>query len=233
MSLCEYFFHHTRNGLILCGDSLEAAKGLCNECSLNRKGITTIRPDNLDSIHHIGSDNEGTLDELESTESDSDSEFHETALFAETMTSMAAYLLSVSNHNMTLLARLLPQIHDSLQEQFFYVKTSNAGSGYNTEADSMVDCGALASSTASTRKSSTSSSLGKRVRHDREQDDEDEDEEDERPKKPKGKPELNENKGPRYACPFHKKAPDIFTNAKNTKYRSCSGPGQSEVRRLK
>jgi hypothetical protein len=214
-------------------NSLEAAKGLCYECSPTKQGTISVSPKDPDSNEDTESDNESVPSKTEFDGSYSELESSQAALFADAMTSIATDLLSVLDHDMALLARLLPHIHACLQESFCYENTSYAGSDYNTEGDSIVDCGDLASSTTGTRKSSTSSSLGKRGRDDRGQDDEGDDEEDERPKRSKGKAVPKESKGLRYACPFHKKSPLIFTNVTGTKYRSCSGPGQTEVRRLK
>ncbi len=147
------------------------------------------------------------------------------------MNSIATDLLSVLGHDLALLARLLPQIHASLQAQLCYENTSYAGSDYNTGMDNVGDCGSLASS--KTRKSSTSSSLGKRGRDEREPDDDEDNGNDGLPKKLRGRPEPTETRGVRYACPFHKRDPNFYSTATGTRYRSCSGPGQTEVRRLK
>jgi hypothetical protein len=212
-------------------NSFEEFKGLCNECSAKEQNTAPLKPEASGSIQGTRTEIEGPAYETESEQSYSDSEYSEAALFADTMASIATDLLSVLGHDMTLLARLLPQIHTSLQARLYYENTSWAGSGYHTGGDSIGECGSLASST--TRKSSTSSSLGKRGRDEREEDDDDDDGEHEHPKKPRKKPEPSENTGARYACPFHKRWPHIYTNVKETKYRSCSGPGQTEVRRLK
>jgi hypothetical protein len=215
-------------------NSLEEAKGLCNECSAKEQITASLDPKEAGSIQDAGSGIESPAYETESDESYSRSDPSEANFFADIMTSIATDLLGVLGHDMTLLARLLPQIHASLQARLCDENTSYAGSDYNTGGDSMGECGSLASS--KTRKSSTSSSLGKRGRNERKQDDDgddDDDGENERPKKPREKYEPNENRGLRYACPFHKRWPDIYTNLEGTKYRSCSGPGQTEVRRLK
>ena len=231
MDLCEYSFDSSQDEiLILSALSLEASKGLCDVCSAKEQITASLELKSSNTILHVGSDSESCRSEIEADASDSGSEHSTAALLAETMASITKDLLSVLGHDMALLARLLPQIHTSLQAQLCYENNSYAGSDYNNGADSIGDYGNLASWT--TRKSSTTSSLGKRSRDGREEDDERDDGENEHPKKP-SRPQSNDNNGVRYACPFHKRWPDIYTNAVGTKYRSCSGPGQVEVRRLK
>jgi hypothetical protein len=215
-------------------NSLEEAKGLCNECSAKEQSTTSLDPRGTGSIQDTVSAIESPAYETESDESDSRSDHYEANFFEDMMASIATDLLGVLGHDMTLLARLLPQIHASLQARLRCENTNYAGSDFNTGRDSMGESGSLESS--KTRKSSASSSLGKHGREEREQDDDredDDDSENERPKKPRGRSEPKENRGPRYACPFHKRRPHIYTNLEGTRYRSCSGPGQTEVRRLK
>lgn len=208
--------------------------GLCADCNGKQQSTKSLDHNAPGSIQNTGTEIESPAYETDSDESYSGSEDCEAALFAETMTSIATDLLSVLGHDMALLARLLPQIHTFLQARLCYGNTSYGGSDYNTGGDSMGECGSLASS--KTRKSSTSSSSGKRGRDYREQDDEHDERDDgenDRSKKPRGDSEPNENINLRYACPFHKRWPHKYTIVNATKYRSCSGPGQIEVRRLK
>jgi hypothetical protein len=206
-------------------------EGLCDECSRNDQGVTATSPEPPGSIQDFKTDSQSPSYETESEASDSASQLHETDLLKETMAAIALDLLDILGHDMVLLARLMPQIHTNLQQCLCIENASYAGSDYGAGGDSTGEFGGLASSDS--RKSSTSSSHRKRGRDDKEEDDERDDGDSERFKKPKGKPESNENKGPRYACPFHKRWPQKYTNLEGTKYRSCSGPGQVEVRRLK
>jgi hypothetical protein len=213
-------------------NSLEEARGLCNECSAKGRRPRSPSPKETSSNQDAGSDIDSPTFETESDDCSPRSELDEAAFFAGTMTSIGTDLLGVLGHDMILLARLLPRIHDSLKAQLCYENVGYTGNDYNNGGDSTGEGGSLASS--KTRKSSTSSSLGKHGRDESEQnDDRDDDAENERPKKQRGEPEPRENRVLRYACPFHKWRPHIYTSVNGTRYRSCSGPGQTEVRRLK
>jgi len=209
----------------------EEAKALCEKCSAKKHNpmhddSDTRVPTHINKLH-MGSPDPVT----DSDESYPDPESYKAVSFGDIMTSIATDLLSVLGYDLVLLARLLPRIHASLQERECYENTSYGGSDYNTGLDRVGECGSLASS--KTRKSSTSSSLGKHGRDEKDQDDDGDNGDDGLSKKPRGKPEPTESRGLRYACPFHKRSPQIYSTATGTKYRSCSGPGQTEVRRLK
>jgi hypothetical protein len=121
MNLCEYSFDSRQDeNLILSALSLEASKGLCNACSAKEQITASLELKASNSILDAGSDSERCRSEIEADASDAGSEHSTAALLAETMASITRDLLSVLGHDMALLARLLPQIHTSLQAQLCY-----------------------------------------------------------------------------------------------------------------
>jgi len=148
-----------------------------------------------------------------------------------------ARLLVVLGYDLELAARLIPRIHDLIQRNFASggvdvrvvpsQATGTTGTTGQTSGASVIRSSISASSTA---KGTELKRL--KHKHDSEEDDE-EANGNKRSKRHRKRwdPALPRPRG--FACPFHRKDPEKYAPTTDIKYRTCIGPGPTELRRIK
>lgn len=140
-------------------------------------------------------------------------------------------MVSIFGHDLGLLARMIPEVHARMLLSRIEESTGYAGSEYSTSPG--ISQGSQRRSSVSTNSNPTPSLSHLKRRRD--PDHPDENDQNDGFKKPRPKIIQNQNRGPCFACPFHKRYPQKYSVSKETglKYRTCIGPGNPELRRLK
>ena len=140
-------------------------------------------------------------------------------------------MVSIFGHDLGLIARMIPEVHARMLLSRIEEITSYAGS------ESSTSPGISQSSQGQSSVSTTSNSMPSLPTPKRRRDPDHPDENDQNDgfKKPRRKTIQNQNRGPCFACPFYKRYPQKYRVSKETgfKYRTCIGPGNPELRRLK
>jgi len=141
-------------------------------------------------------------------------------------------ITSVLSHDLGLAAHLIPRFHARLQPDFLTESTSYAGSESSSAPEASKNFQGLSSIATN---SITNSNFQQRKRG-RDPDDPGENGQNDGFKKPRPKFDQNQNRRLGFACPFHKRLPQkycVSADPESRKYRTCLGPGYSELRRLK
>ncbi len=141
-------------------------------------------------------------------------------------------LFEVLGHDLELAARLVPQIHASMQN------SSPEDLAIKVVASGSPGEGAQQTPSSSSGSVPTPSSSGSRVdlhrrKHKRDSEEEEEKKRSGGSKRPRNRFGHNSPRPLGFACPFHKKEPWKYVATTDIKYRTCSGPGPLEVRRIK
>ena len=140
-------------------------------------------------------------------------------------------MVSIFGHDLGLIARMIPEVHARMLLSRIEESTRYAGSESSTSPG--ISQSSQGRSSISTNSNPTPSLP--RPKRRRDPDHPDENDQNDGFKKPRPKIIQNQNRGPCFACPFHKRYPQKYSVSKETglKYRTCIGPGNPELRRLK
>jgi hypothetical protein len=182
------------------------------------------QPELLQDFHQRGCSIEG-----EEQNDDSDGDHENESNF--NMGILESNMVSIFGRDLGLAARMIPEVHAHMLLSRIEESTSYAGSEYSTSPG--ISQGSQGWSSVSTNSNPTPglSSLKRR----RDPDHPDDNDQNDGFKKPRPKIIQNRNRGPYFACPFYKRNPQKYRASTETglKYRTCIGPGNPELRRLK
>jgi hypothetical protein len=144
---------------------------------------------------------------------------------------LEADIVSIFGPELGLAARMIPEVHARMLLSRGEESTSYAGSEYSTSPG--ISQSSQGRSSVSTNGNLTPSMS--RLKRRRDPDHPDDNDQNDGFKKPRPKIIQNGNRGPCFACPFYKRYPQKYSVSTETglKYRTCMGPGNPELRRLK
>jgi hypothetical protein len=182
------------------------------------------QPELLQDFHH-----RGCSIECEEQYDDSDTDLENKSNFD--MGVLESDMVSIFGHDLGLIARMIPEVHARMLLSRIEESTSYAGSESSTSPG--ISQSSQGRSSVSTNSNPTPSLP--RPKRRRDPDHPDENDQNDGFKKPRPKIIQNRNRGPCFACPFYKRYPQKYRVSKETglKYRTCIGPGNPELRRLK
>jgi hypothetical protein len=178
-------------------------------------------------------DDNGTHSETESSAVEPTSETGK----ADLIKGFESHLLYILRGDLDLAARLIPEFHRRVNIEF-----SGSGEYYHSAASHEQNANASvqeASITSSNGSAYVNSDIGSLKRgRSSEDDEEDNDGGSKRPRPDPGQISRNfasppSGRRPTFACHFHKFNPEKYGPLTNRKFRTCIGPGPSELRRIK